>query len=97
VFSFTLDFNGTYSFVLTALHFSFLSVFTTENTNIDAPGGIRKCNPNKRLAADLRFRPLGYWDRQDSITVPSVGSEPLYEPLYQLIYPSPHNGRWFIY
>ena len=32
-------------------------------TNIHVPGGIRTHNPSKRVAADLRLRPRGHWDR----------------------------------
>jgi hypothetical protein len=39
----------------------------THNTNIHTPDGIRTRNPKKRAAADPRLRPLGHWDRQDSI------------------------------
>ena len=41
-----------------------LSLPTTHNTNIPAPGGIRTRNPSKRPAADPRLRPLGHWNRQ---------------------------------
>ena len=48
-----------YCFVLTALALPFvLLVQNTHNTNIQAPGGIRTCNPSKRSAADPRLRPL---------------------------------------
>jgi hypothetical protein len=33
--------------------------------NIPVSGGIRNCNPDKRAAADPRFRPYGHWDRQN--------------------------------
>jgi hypothetical protein len=35
----------------------------SKETNIHAPGGIRTRNPSKRMAADLRLRPRGHWDR----------------------------------
>jgi hypothetical protein len=35
----------------------------SHGTNIHAPGGIRIHDPSKRLAADLRLRPCGHWDR----------------------------------
>ena len=39
---------------------------TTLKTNIHAHGGIRTHNYSKRAAADLRLRPRGHWDRQDT-------------------------------
>jgi hypothetical protein len=38
-------------------------------TQTSFPGGIRTRNPSKRSAADLRFRPLGLWDRQLKIDI----------------------------
>jgi hypothetical protein len=35
----------------------------SQQTNIHAPGGIRTQDRNMRAAADLRFRPRGYWHR----------------------------------
>ena len=35
----------------------------SQQTNIQALGGIRTHNPSKRAAADPRLRPRGYWDR----------------------------------
>jgi hypothetical protein len=46
------------SFVLIVLHFAFLSVLASHNTNIDAPGGIQARNPSKRANANRRLRPL---------------------------------------
>ena len=34
----------------------------SQETDIHAPGGIQTRNPSKRLAADPRLRPLGFWD-----------------------------------
>ena len=43
---------------------------TTQNThnqtNINAPGGIRTHDLSRRAAADLRLRPRGQWDRHHS-------------------------------
>ena len=36
----------------------------SQQTNINAPGGIRTRNPSGRAAADPRLRPLGHWDRR---------------------------------
>ena len=36
----------------------------SQQTNIHAPGGIRTHNRSRRVAADLRLRPRGYWDWQ---------------------------------
>jgi hypothetical protein len=36
---------------------------TVQGTNIHALGGIQTHDPIKRLAADLRLRPRGHWDR----------------------------------
>ena len=64
VFSFTVLVLRPYLFfVLIFLHFAFLSLFTTNNTNIHDPGGIRMRNPRKRSAADPRIRPLGHCDQ----------------------------------
>ena len=38
----------------------------SRDANIHAPGGIRTRNPGKRAAADIRLRPRGHWDRQNS-------------------------------
>ena len=35
----------------------------SQQTNINAPGGIRTYNLNRRAAADLRLRSRGHWDR----------------------------------
>jgi len=35
----------------------------SQETDIHAPGGIRKYTPNKRAAVDPRLRPHGHWDR----------------------------------
>ena len=35
----------------------------SQQTDINAPGGIRTRNPSKRADADPRFRPRGYRDR----------------------------------
>ena len=40
-----------------------LLLYSTQNTNIHATGGIRTRNASKRWAADPRLRRLGYWDR----------------------------------
>ena len=50
-------------FVVISLHFAFLSLLTTNNTDIHALGGIRTRNPSKRSPADPHLRPLGHWDR----------------------------------
>ena len=36
----------------------------TLTTDIHAPGGVRTHNPIRRVAADLRLRPRGHWDRR---------------------------------
>jgi hypothetical protein len=36
----------------------------SQETDINAPGGIRTRNPCERAAADPRFRPRGQWGRQ---------------------------------
>jgi hypothetical protein len=36
----------------------------SQETNIQAPSGIRTHDPSKRSTADPRFRPRGQWDRQ---------------------------------
>ena len=41
----------------------------SQHTNIHAPGGIRTHNPSRRTAADLRLRPRGHWDRQNSFKI----------------------------
>ena len=38
----------------------------SQQTNIDAHGGIQIHNHNKRAAAVQRLRPSGHWDRQDT-------------------------------
>ena len=35
----------------------------SQQTNIQAPGGIRTHNRSRRAAVDLRLRPRGHWDR----------------------------------
>jgi hypothetical protein len=35
----------------------------SQETNIQAPGGIRTHDPSQRSATDLRFRPRGHWHR----------------------------------
>ena len=35
----------------------------TQQTNINAPGGIRTHDLSSRAAVDLRLRPRGHWDR----------------------------------
>jgi hypothetical protein len=35
----------------------------SQQTDIHSPGGIRTHNLNRRVAADLRLRPRGHWDR----------------------------------
>jgi hypothetical protein len=35
----------------------------SQETNIHAPGRIQTHDPSKRLAAELRHRPRGHWDR----------------------------------
>jgi len=35
----------------------------SQQTNINAPGGIRTHNPSRRVAVDLRLRPRSHWDR----------------------------------
>ena len=66
VFSCTPYFIRTSFRVLIVLHFAFLSLLPTHNTNIRVPGGIRTLNPSKRRAADPRLRPLGHWDRRSN-------------------------------
>ena len=39
----------------------------SQQTNIHVPGGIRTHDLSRRAAADLRFRPRGYWDRLSKI------------------------------
>jgi hypothetical protein len=39
----------------------------TQQTNIHAPGGIRIHDRSRRVAADLRLKPRGHWDRQGQI------------------------------
>ena len=39
----------------------------SQQTDIHVPGGIRIHNPSKRVAADLRLRPRGHWDRRTYI------------------------------
>ena len=41
-------------------------LYNTHNTNIHAPGGIWTRKPSKRAAADLRLRPHGHRNPQDS-------------------------------
>ena len=36
----------------------------SQQTNIHAPGGIRTHDLSRGVAADLRLRPRGHWDRQ---------------------------------
>jgi hypothetical protein len=36
----------------------------TQETNIHASSGIQTRNPSNQVAADLRLRPRGHWDRQ---------------------------------
>jgi len=40
--------------------------YTTLTTYIDAPGAIRTRNPNRPAAADLRLRPRGHSQCQDT-------------------------------
>jgi hypothetical protein len=61
LFSCTLYFICSCFFVLNILHFAFLSLLTTHNTNIHAPGRIQTCNPSKRSATDPHFRQRGHW------------------------------------
>ena len=37
----------------------------SQKTDNHVPGGIRKHNPSRRAAADLRLRPRGHWDQRD--------------------------------
>jgi len=39
----------------------------SHQTNIRAPSGIWSHNPSRRAATDLRFGPLGHWDRQSTL------------------------------
>jgi hypothetical protein len=47
--------------------FCLLSLLTTNNTNIHAPGGIQTRNPSKRSAADPLLRADGHWNRPPNI------------------------------
>ena len=69
VCAFTLYFIRTRFFVWIILHFAFCLVLQP-NTNIRGPGGIQTRNPSRRSAADPCLKPLGHWDRQDSILRP---------------------------
>ena len=51
-------------FLLIVLYFAFLSLLTTNNTNIHVSGGIRTRYCSKRLAAGTHLILLGNWDRQ---------------------------------
>ena len=41
----------------------YLTTHNTQQTNIHAPAGIRTHDRSRRVAADLRLRPRGFWDR----------------------------------
>ena len=53
----------------------------TQQTNINAPGGIRTHELSRRAAVDLRLRPRGHWDRQ----LPSFLFSWRYNPLWGCI------------
>jgi len=36
----------------------------SKQTDINAPGVMRTCNPRNQAAEDPRLRPRGHWDRQ---------------------------------
>ena len=42
----------------------YLTAHTNKRHTSMPPGGIRTRNPSKRVAADLRLRPRGHWNRQ---------------------------------
>ena len=82
VFSCTLFVFYTYLFLcLECPAFCLVSIRTTHNTNIHAPGEIRTRKPSKRSAADHRLRPLGHWARTPDHPARS-------ESLYRLRYPA---------
>ena len=67
VFSCTLFVLQPYLFLcLDCPAYTFWSVLTTRDTNTDAPGGVRTCNPSKRLAVDPCLTPVCNWNRLDS-------------------------------
>jgi hypothetical protein len=39
----------------------------SQETDIQAPGEIRKCNPSKRATADPRLRTCGHWDNNHTV------------------------------
>ena len=56
---------GLFYFICTSfvLAFCLLSLlYNTHDRNVHATGGIRTRKPTKRSAADIRLRPLGYWE-----------------------------------
>ena len=42
---------------------------THKRQDVHAPGGIRTCDPSKRVVADLLLRSRGRWDRRNPYTV----------------------------
>jgi hypothetical protein len=75
--------------VFIVLHFAFLSLLSTHNTNIHALGRIWTRNPSKRLTADPLLRPLGHWDRLDRLSPPDSipGCPAVSRSLYRVSYP----------
>jgi len=47
----------------------YLTTQHSHQTNIHAPVGIRSHDLNRRVAADLRLRPHGHWDRQNLLYI----------------------------
>jgi len=46
-----------------------VNILQRKQTNINAPGGIRTQNLNRRTAEDLRLRPRSYWGRRSGLYI----------------------------
>jgi hypothetical protein len=71
------------SLLLHATYVPYDCPYTTNNTNIEASGGIRTHNPRKRETADPRLRPCGHWDRLFRSPDRPARSESLYRLRYR--------------
>ena len=82
----------TSAYLVVLLSCIFLCAFTTHNTNIHAPIGIKTRNPSRRSAADPHLRPLGH---TGSAGIRSQNRPAHSESLYRLHYAGPPSTAYF--